>query len=590
VYQLVVTLLHPPWISPVTDWLRAALAWPELVLVAWVSRWLTRTRRPEALSWWLLSVALLSYVIARNLWTIYDRFIYPNHVPFPTFPDLFFILQYPFFFLALVLLPGAPSWRPRLKVMLDCLLLMGAASALSWYFILAPIYVQSGESPPGKVVNLAYPLADLCLLFGLTVALIYRPCLVARAVLSLLIVAVLCLVVADSLAASLLLYPSHVYRTGNLPDLFWMAFYLLVPLAGLVLLRLTQRTPTSPQEMRASAPEQQPLQRQDLQEVLQVLSPLVAAVLACAAIAARAIIAQPLPTHPLVPSLMILGLLLLVIVRQGIAVLENAQLRRQWAAAQANEQAVRETNRRLEAFLSIASHELKTPLTTIILSFQLLQRYAQKRAAPTEGAGDQARIRMEIAPGILERTLQQLERLSRLVNDLVDTSRIQAGPLELDRKPADLAAIVREAVEEQRQAFLERTINLHLPADPVPVLAAVDRIGQVVTNYLTNALKYSQEDRPVEAGVQIQEQQAHVWVRDQGPGIPLAEQQHIWERFHRVPGMKVQSGSGIGLGLGLHISKTIIEQHGGQVGVQSMPGQGSTFWFTLPLAIPEEQA
>ena len=117
---------------------------------------------------------------------------------------------------------------------------MGAASALSWYFLLAPIYLQSGESQLGKLVNLAYPLWDLCLLFGLTVALIYRHCLMGRAVLVVLIGAVLCLVVADSLAAWLLLYPSHVYQTGHPSDVFWDAFYLLVPLAALMKLRVTQ--------------------------------------------------------------------------------------------------------------------------------------------------------------------------------------------------------------------------------------------------------------------------------------------------------------------------------------------------------------
>jgi signal transduction histidine kinase len=77
-----------------------------------------------------------------------------------------------------------------------------------------------------------------------------------------------------------------------------------------------------------------------------------------------------------------------------------------------------------------------------------------------------------------------------------------------------------------------------------------------------------------------------VWVRDQGPGIPFEAQEHIWERFHRVAGIPVQSGSGVGLGLGLYICKMIVERHGGQVGVQSAPGAGSTFWFLLPLEKP----
>jgi len=123
----------------------------------------------------------------------------------------------------------------------------------------------------------------------------------------------------------------------------------------------------------------------------------------------------------------------------------------------------------------------------------------------------------------------------------------------------------------------------------VPVVADALRLGQVVTNYLTNALKYSSADRPVEVGLQVNDQQAWVEVRDEGPGIPAKEQEHIWERYHRVKGIEVQSGTGVGLGLGLPISRAIIEQQQGQVGVQSAPGQGSTFWFSLPLA-PAEPA
>src|SRR5262249_43067154 len=108
-----------------------------------------------------------------------------------------------------------------------------------------------------------------------------------------------------------------------------------------------------------------------------------------------------------------------------------------------------------------------------------------------------------------------------------------------------------------------------------------------VTNYLTNALKYSAADRPVAVGLQLGEQQARVWVRDAGPGIPSEEQEQIWEPSHRARGITAQSGNGGGLGLGLHICRTVIEQHHGQVGVESARGQGATFWFSLPLTPPQ---
>jgi signal transduction histidine kinase len=105
----------------------------------------------------------------------------------------------------------------------------------------------------------------------------------------------------------------------------------------------------------------------------------------------------------------------------------------------------------------------------------------------------------------------------------------------------------------------------------------------VVDHYLDNALKYSAEDRPVVAGVEVVGAAARVWVRDMGPGVPPAEQERIWDRFYRPEGVEHRSGSSVGLGLGLYISRTIVERHGGRVGVEDAPGGGAIFWFSLPL-------
>jgi signal transduction histidine kinase len=118
----------------------------------------------------------------------------------------------------------------------------------------------------------------------------------------------------------------------------------------------------------------------------------------------------------------------------------------------------------------------------------------------------------------------------------------------------------------------------------VPVVADADRVGQVVINYVTNALKYSPADQPVAVRVAVAGAEARVAVTDHGPGLPQREQDRIWQKFYRAEGVRVQSGSGSGLGLGLHICKTIIEAHSGQVSVESAVGKGSTFSFALPLA------
>ncbi len=287
-YQLVVTQRHPPWIGPVTDWLRAALAWPELAVVVGVSLWLTRNRRRCALSYWMLSAALLSYTVARTLWTVANQLIFSHGVPFPTFPDLFFLLQYPFFFLAVVLMPFDPPWGPRLKLILDGLLWTGAATALSWYFILAPKYMQSGMAPLAKLVCLAYPVGDLFLLSGLMLALLRpSPSQAAHLALDILCSALICLMLADAWVNALLLVnPRRVYVTGQPPDLFWLAFYLLVPLASLVQLRLAQHEP--PRHLPVAALNRQQLQRQDLLASLRFLAPFAAALVASAAIVIHA--------------------------------------------------------------------------------------------------------------------------------------------------------------------------------------------------------------------------------------------------------------------------------------------------------------
>lgn len=523
---------------------------------------------------------------------------FPTGCPFPRIPTSFFFLQYPFFLLALLLLPGVPPWGPRVRVMLDCLLLMGAASALSWYFLLEPIYLHSREDLPGKLSNLAYPLGDLCLLFGLTVALVYRRCLLARAVLTLLIASVVCLVIADSWAAAGLVFPHYTYTTGYPSDLFWMAFYLLVPMAGVVGVRLLYRVPPGDADQPpGSTEEHRPPPPSVPKETVSLLLPFAAALVVGTIIGVGTLFDPTRPRFPLAPSLVICGLFALVLARQGVTLAEQAKLHREREearagelAAEAREARLREVNQHLEAFLSIVTHELKTPLTSILMGVQILHRRLQRSPRHLAAASREEDTAMVSSLRTLALTMQQLGRLNRLVNDLVDFSRIQRGRLEVQLQPADLVAIVDQAVLEQRQAAPERTLLLSCPpSGTAPVLADAERLGQVVTNYLINALKYSEEATPVEVGVQVEGQHARVWVRDQGPGIAPTEQPHVWEQFHRVPGIEVQSGSGIGMGLGLHISKMIIERHQGQVGVESIPGQGATFWFMLPLSPAGEQ-
>lgn len=273
------------------------------------------------------------------------------------------------------------------------------------------------------------------------------------------------------------------------------------------------------------------------------------------------------------------------IARLTALVIERERLLAQRAEALANEVALRETNRLMDDFIGIAGHELRTPLTTIKASVQLAKRQLIRMLKQELELQEEAVHYITNVQGFLDRAERQVDMQNRLVNDLLDISRIQADRLELHPELFDLCASIQETVNDYRALSPERELKLTIEhAGEALVLADADRIRQVITNYLSNALKYSEASKAVEVGITQVDEMVRVYVRDQGPGLSIKEQQLIWDRFYRVRGVEVKSGSGVGLGLGLHICRTIIERQRGRVGVESQVGQGSTFWFMLPLA------
>ena len=262
-------------------------------------------------------------------------------------------------------------------------------------------------------------------------------------------------------------------------------------------------------------------------------------------------------------------------------VMERERLLSETAQARVNELAAVSANQLKDEFIGIAGHELRTPITTMKANLQLSRRRLHKFF---QHYNDEEVVQaLQPLEQLLERAERQLERQSRLVHDLLDVSRLEQGHMELHIEKNDLVSIVQEAVEEQQQITSDRTLLVNLPSTEICIEADRDRINQVISNYLSNALKYSEAERPVEVCVEVRDGAARVSVHDEGPGLSPDEQQRIWERFYRVPGIQVKSGSGVGLGLGLHISRVIIERQGGTVGIESEPGKGSNFWFSLPI-------
>jgi signal transduction histidine kinase len=230
-----------------------------------------------------------------------------------------------------------------------------------------------------------------------------------------------------------------------------------------------------------------------------------------------------------------------------------------------------EANKLKDQFLSMASHELKTPITTIRGQVQLgMLRLKKQAELPPE---------LEGVRTALERIEQHTYRLNGLVDDLLDLSILSSGKMKLRATRCDLAEVCREVVGEQ-QTLSGRTIALELPPLPVLVQADCERIGQVLTNLVSNAVKYSTENSIIQVGLSQTPSKAIVQVHNEGAPIPKELQANLFEPFYRTPA--AQSSSKKGWGLGLAISKQIVERHGGSIHVESSQGKGTTFTIELP--------
>jgi PAS domain S-box-containing protein len=229
---------------------------------------------------------------------------------------------------------------------------------------------------------------------------------------------------------------------------------------------------------------------------------------------------------------------------------------------------------------NIVGHEMGTPLTILKARIQLLRRQIERQE--TAGNSPTSTRTMEHL-GAMERAMAQIERQ---LNDLRTVVRVSQGELTINRELSDLADLSRQVIEEQR-LISKRRIDANLPHSPVMLLADSERLRQVLTNLLTNALKYSPKDRPVYVTLHqdTDEDLATVAVKDEGPGIAAEAVPHLFEQFYRVPGVQAQGGaSAANMGLGLYIAQAIVAQHGGSISVETQLGLGSTFTVSLPLS------
>lgn len=233
----------------------------------------------------------------------------------------------------------------------------------------------------------------------------------------------------------------------------------------------------------------------------------------------------------------------------------------------------KEAEKKKDEFISIASHELKTPLTSIKGYLQLLQRTVDKDDK-------------EVINKHLRRVQDQVEKLNVLVADLLDISRIDSGKLKFNKADFSLDELLDQVIENTQQTNPDVVIKRSGYAGR-KVYGDEMRIEQVIVNFITNAIKYSPENNHIAVNVRVISDKIYVGVRDHGIGIEAGHLDQVFNKFYRV---EESSFRFQGLGIGLFICSQIIERHAGEIGVKSKPGEGSEFYFIIPFAGNEKDS
>ena len=252
---------------------------------------------------------------------------------------------------------------------------------------------------------------------------------------------------------------------------------------------------------------------------------------------------------------------------RSIAIKEKDGIINKWFGTATDITDQKEAEQQKDEFISIASHELKTPVTTIKGLTQLLKRRLERQGA-TE------------LVSILASVETQINRLTRLVNDLLDSSKIQAGRLDYVQEAVDLDALVHNIIETMQLTTTTHTISIH-GASHASIKGDRDKLEQVFINLISNAIKYSPQATSVDIHLAVSYDMVMVSVHDNGVGIPEEQQHKIFERFYRAQDSTDRAAPG--LGMGLYIASEIVKRHHGKITVTSEEGKGSTFTVYLPL-------
>ncbi|QPH40603.1 ATP-binding protein [Pedobacter endophyticus] len=244
-----------------------------------------------------------------------------------------------------------------------------------------------------------------------------------------------------------------------------------------------------------------------------------------------------------------------------------------WVGSTTDIERMKEEEQRKIDFVGIVSHELRSPLTS-------LNGYVQVLALKAKKNGDTA------TQSILEKTQRQVGKMRKLITGFLDIARMEAGKIHLDKTCFDMAELIGEAEQESLATVTSHTVYF-APVHHTPVFADEDKIGQVVTNFINNAVKYSPQRSTIQVTCLAVGDQIQVSVKDEGMGLAQQDQPHVFDRFYRVESEDMKTTNGFGIGL--YLCAEIIHRHEGKIWVESELGKGSTFCFSLPLFTSPEK-
>ena len=511
--------------------------------------------RGQRLPWQLFALGLLGQVAGDAIYAVYEVSL-NREPPVPSIADAFYLGGYPLLALGVLLILRRLGGQTSRAAILDTLVIFSGVALVQWVFFIDPYNHMHFGTELSRLVTMAYPAVDVLLLVAFA-QLLVGPGGRTRAY-RLLLVSIALWVIADEVNGLNI----SAYQGGSWIDSLWLGSYVVWAAAAL-----------DPSMARLAVPDRRRLPRLTRTRLM---------LLAAASLTAPLTLLIERIAHHRVHAFVIacggaaLGGVVLLRLAGLVHAVERAGLAERLARREAeqaqqlltfqNEQLV-EIDRLKDEFVSSISHELRTPLTSIAGYVELLQEEEEN----PEKLGHLAIVG------------RNSERLLALVTDLLFAARLQYGRLELERSPVNLRRLVEQCVDSARPRAQAASVRLDLEVEDVPEITGEPaKLAQLLDNLVSNAIKFTPRDGHVGVRLTSTPDRIRIEVSDTGIGIPDRERERLFERFFRAQAALERQIQGTGLGL--YISKAIVDAHEGRIGVDSAPGEGTTFIVELPVS------